>query len=106
MLWTGAAAAENAIIPLMTRRELLAGASAAPFVASAAASRPNFIVFVTDDHGFADLGCQGAQDLKSPNLDALAASGARFTNWYANAPVCAPSRGALMTGRYPQRNGV
>ena len=90
---------------MMTRRDLLAGA-AAPLVSSAAARRPNFIVFLTDDHGFADLGCQGAKDLKSPHLDALAASGARFTNWYANAPVCAPSRGSLMTGRYPQRNGV
>ncbi|MFB3829818.1 MAG: sulfatase-like hydrolase/transferase [Bryobacteraceae bacterium] len=87
----------------MTRREFMAGTAAA---AAAPARRPNFIVFLTDDHGSADLGCQGARDLKTPNIDALAASGARFTNWYSNAPVCAPARGALMTGRYPQRNGV
>ncbi len=74
--------------------------------AAAPARRPNFIVFLSDDHGSADLGCQGARDLKAPNIDALAASGARFTNWYSNAPVCAPARGALMSGRYPQRNGV
>lgn len=89
---------------MITRRDFMAASAAT--LAPAAARRPNFIVFLTDDHGYADLGCQGARDLKTPHLDALAASGTRFTNWYSNAPVCAPSRGALMTGRYPQRNGV
>ncbi len=94
---------------MLSRRHVLGSAAAltrAPFVHAAAPRRPNFLIFLTDDHGFADLGCQGAKDLKTPHIDALAASGARFTNWYANAPMCAPSRGALMTGRYPQRNGV
>ncbi|MGH9674572.1 MAG: sulfatase-like hydrolase/transferase [Bryobacteraceae bacterium] len=68
--------------------------------------RPNFIVICTDDQGGRDLGCFGATDLKTPHIDALAASGTRFTNWYSNAPVCAPSRAALMTGRYPVRAGV
>ncbi|MGC8794884.1 MAG: sulfatase-like hydrolase/transferase, partial [Bryobacteraceae bacterium] len=72
----------------------------------APAARPNFIVFLTDDHGYHDLGCQGAKDLKTPNLDGLAASGARFVNWYSNAPMCAPARAALLTGRYPIRAGV
>jgi len=61
---------------------------------------------MTDDQGSHDLGCYGAKDLKTPNIDGLAASGVRFTNWYSNAPVCAPSRAALMTGRYPIRAGV
>jgi arylsulfatase A-like enzyme len=90
-----------------TRREFLcAAAGSAAALAAAPGRRPNFIVFLTDDHGYADLGCQGAQDVKTPHIDALAASGARLTNWYSNAPVCAPSRAALMTGRYPQRAGV
>ncbi|HYW42602.1 MAG TPA: sulfatase-like hydrolase/transferase [Bryobacteraceae bacterium] len=70
------------------------------------ARRPNFIFFLADDLGCHDLGCWGATDLQSPNIDALASSGARFTNWYAAAPVCAPSRAGLLTGRYPIRAGV
>lgn len=67
---------------------------------------PNFIIFLTDDQGYGDLGCFGAHDLKTPNIDLLAAQGARLTNWYSNAPVCSPSRAALMTGRFPRRAGV
>ena len=89
----------------MTRRELLLAAAAAQSPSTPAA-RPNIVIIMTDDHGAHDLGCYGAQDLLTPHLDALAASGARFTNWYSNAPVCAPSRAALMTGRYPARAGV
>ena len=91
-----------------TRREFLLGAPAAALglQAQRAAARPYFIVLLTDDHGYHDLGCHGARDVKTPHLDALAASGARMTNWYSNAPVCAPSRAALLTGRYPQRAGV
>jgi arylsulfatase A-like enzyme len=71
-----------------------------------ASRKPNFIVFLADDLGCHDIGAWGATDLKTPNIDALAASGVRFTNWYAAAPVCAPSRAALLTGRYPIRAGV
>lgn len=67
---------------------------------------PNVIVIVADDLGCHDLGCYGAADLKTPHLDELAASGVRWTNWYSNAPVCAPSRGSILTGRYPQRHGI
>src|SRR5437762_2205872 len=93
---------------MLSRRELLSAAALSGVASSNAADsrRPNFIVFLADDLGCHDLGAWGAQDLKTPNIDALAASGARFTNWYAAAPVCAPSRSSVMTGRYPIRAGV
>ena len=69
-------------------------------------ARPNVVLFLADDLGCHDVGAWGATDLKTPNLDALAAGGTRFTNWYAAAPVCAPSRASLLTGRYPVRAGV
>ncbi|MCP4644763.1 MAG: sulfatase-like hydrolase/transferase [bacterium] len=68
--------------------------------------RPNFIVFLTDDQGYGDLSCMGAADFVTPNLDRVAESGVRFTNWYSNSPVCSPSRAALLTGRYPGNAGV
>jgi len=68
--------------------------------------QPNFIVFLTDDQGYADLSCMGAQDLRTPHLDGLAENGVRFTDWYSNAPVCSPSRASLLTGRYPGNAGV
>jgi arylsulfatase A-like enzyme len=69
-------------------------------------ARPNFIVFLTDDQGYADLSCMGATDFRTPHLDGLAAGGARFTDWYSNSPVCSPSRASLLTGRYPGNAGV
>lgn len=69
-------------------------------------NRPNFIVFLTDDQGYGDLSCMGATDFRTPHLDSLAASGARFTDWYSNSPVCSPSRASLLTGRYPGNAGV
>jgi arylsulfatase A-like enzyme len=81
-------------------------AAGAAFWQGRPARRPNFIVVLLDDLGSRDLGCQGAADVKTPHIDALAAGGARFTNWYSNAPVCAPARAALMSGRYPIRCGV
>ena len=68
--------------------------------------RPNVIVFLTDDQGYADLSCMGETDFCTPHLDRLAASGVRFTDWYSNSPVCSPSRAALLTGRYPGNAGV
>lgn len=68
------------------------------------ATRPNIIYIVSDDLGFADLGCYGGRDPGvSPNLDALAAGGLRLTEGYANSPVCSPTRFALMTMRYQYR---
>lgn len=71
-----------------------------------AGKRPNFIVIMTDDQGYGDLSCMGNTDFCTPNIDALAANGARFTNWYSNSPVCSPSRASLLTGRYPAHAGV
>lgn len=68
--------------------------------------QPNFIIFITDDQGYGDLSCMGATDFRTPHLDRLAASGVRFTSWYANSPVCSPSRASLLTGRYPGNAGV
>lgn len=68
--------------------------------------KPNFVVIVTDDQGIGDVGCYGHPEAKTPNLDRLAASGVRFTQWYANAPVCSASRTAIMTGKYPDRAGA
>jgi arylsulfatase A len=68
--------------------------------------RPNVIVIVTDDQGAGDAGCYGARDLETPAIDGLAACGIRFTQFYAGAPVCSPSRAALLTGRYPLNAGL
>lgn len=67
--------------------------------------RPNVVIVYTDDLGFGDLGCFGA-GYPTPNIDALADRGTRATNWYSNAPVCSPSRAALLTGRHPVSTGV
>ncbi|MCC6408328.1 MAG: sulfatase [Planctomycetes bacterium] len=68
--------------------------------------KPNVVLIVADDLGYADLGVQGARDVRTPNLDRLAAEGVRFTAGYVTAPLCAPSRAALLTGRYGQRFGL
>lgn len=79
-----------------------AGASAAP----AAARKPNFVIIFTDDQGFADLGCFGARQIKTPHIDRMAAEGRKFTDFHVSAPVCTPSRASLMTGCYAQRVGL
>ena len=92
----------------VSRRALLAGAAAAPLTAlpKTSAAKPNVIVILFDDLGLHDLGYLGANDLRTPNIDRLAAGGTVCRNWYSNAPVCAPARSALMTGRCPIRAGV
>lgn len=70
-------------------------------------SKPNIIVILTDDQGYADLGVHGSvSDIKTPNLDALANTGVRFTNGYITAPQCSPSRAGLITGKYQERFGM
>jgi len=72
-------------------------------MAAKVADRPNVLLIYTDDQGSVDANCYGAKDLITPHIDALADRGVRFTQFYAAASVCSPSRAALMTGRYPQR---
>jgi len=70
-----------------------------------AKKRPNIIVIVSDDMGYADIGCQGCKDIATPNIDSVAQKGVRFTNGYVSCPVCSPTRAGLATGRYQQRFG-
>lgn len=69
-------------------------------------SPPNIIIMFADDLGYADLGSFGNPYIRTPNLDQMAQEGQRWTDFYAAAPVCSPSRGALMTGQYPVRTGL
>jgi arylsulfatase A-like enzyme len=73
---------------------------------SHAADRPNIVLILTDDQGYGDLTAYGAKDMRTPNMDGIVARGMRFDNFYANSPVCSPSRAAIMTGRYPDRVGM
>ncbi len=68
--------------------------------------KPNFIIIFTDDQGYGDLGCFGAKHVRTPAIDRLAAEGSKLTSFYVAAPVCTPSRAALMTGCYPRRNDM
>jgi arylsulfatase A-like enzyme len=94
------------------RRNLLAAALVGAFAllgavapSHAADSRPNIVHIVADDLGWKDVGFNGCMDIKTPNLDALAAGGAKFTQFYVQ-PMCTPTRACLMTGRYPFRYGL
>lgn len=78
---------------------------ALPAQAGEAARRPNVLVILADDQGYADLGVQGCKDIPTPNIDSLARSGIRCTSGYVSGPYCSPTRAGLMTGRYQQRYG-
>ena len=69
------------------------------------AARPGIVLFLADDTGIEDLACYGAAGIKTPHIDGSARDGVRYTQFYANAPECTPSRTALLTGRYPHRAG-
>jgi len=73
--------------------------------AADASAKPNILVILVDDLGYADLGCQGSADVKTPHIDSLAANGVRCTAGYVTAPQCSPSRAGLLSGRYQQRFG-
>jgi arylsulfatase A-like enzyme len=81
---------------------LLAGCG----IALAAVQRPNIIIILADDQGYQDLGCYGSPKIKTPCLDQMADEGMRFTDFYAAASLCSPSRAGLLTGRYPTRVGI
>jgi arylsulfatase A-like enzyme len=87
----------------MNRRQFLGTAFAA--AAASAARRPNMLIILADDLGYADLGFQGCRDIPTPHLDALAKGGVRFTSGLVSHPFCSPTRAGLMTGRYQQRFG-
>jgi len=99
----------------MNRRQILqllawTGASTALAQAFSNANRmrpPNIVVILSDDVGYGDVGCYGASDVRTPNIDALAAAGIRFTNAHCDAATCTPSRYALLTGSYAwRRDGI
>ena len=96
------------------RRDFLKGSAAAlaaigilgEEALAAKRKSPNVILINADDLGYGDLGCYGSKTIRTPNLDALAQQGVRFTDFYSGASVCTPSRAALLTGRYPLRSGL
>lgn len=101
----------------MTRRQFLlrgalgAAALTLPFGLRTSAApvptgrKPNILVIVGDDMGYSDVGVHGCKDIPTPNIDALAAAGVRFTNGYVSGPYCSPTRAGLLSGRYQQRFG-
>jgi arylsulfatase A-like enzyme len=74
-------------------------------MASFAEGKPNIVIILADDLGYADLGCQGSKEVITPQIDLIAANGVRFTSGYVSAPQCCPSRAGLITGRYQNRFG-
>jgi arylsulfatase A-like enzyme len=91
----------------MNRRDFMrVSAGAALSVTGQAQSRkPNILLVIADDFGWADVGPQGNADIPTPNIDSIARTGVRFTNGYVSCPVCSPTRAGLITGRYQQRFG-
>ncbi len=100
----------------MTRRDFLkaagvgalaiaVGPSLPALAAEESTRKPNIVLIVADDLGYAELGVQGVKDIPTPNIDSIAKNGVRFTNGYVSCPVCSPTRAGLMTGRYQQRFG-
>jgi arylsulfatase A len=91
---------------ISTILSLAMASSLASAALAASASKPNFIVILADDLGYADLGCFGAVDMSTPHLDRMADQGMRLTNFHVSAPTCTASRASLMTGCYPVRVGM
>lgn len=75
-------------------------------ILAAADRKPNIVIIFTDDQGYADLGCFGAEGFETPNIDRMARHGRKFTNFHVAQPVCSASRAALLTGCYPNRIGI
>lgn len=95
------------MIPRICQRlAVLLVAAVSTFNVRAAQRPPNILLIVSDDQGYPDLGCIGAKPIRTPTLDRLAKEGVRATSFYVTWPACTPSRGSILTGRYPQRNGL
>jgi len=91
----------------MNRRQFIGSAVAgAAALRAAVPERPNVLFILADDLGYGDLSCYGRPDYKTPVLDKMCAEGLKFTDNYASAPVCTPTRTAFITGRYPQRLAI
>src|ERR1043166_4478133 len=75
-------------------------------IGEAASQPPNIVIILADDLGYGDLACYGHPTIRTPNLDRMAREGMKFTQFYSAAEVCTPSRGGLLTGRLPPRNGL
>jgi arylsulfatase A-like enzyme len=90
---------------MMTRRLFLGASALAPFRLAAQTRKPNILLIVADDLGYAGIGVQGLTDIPTPHIDSIARNGVRFTSGYVSCPVCSPTRAGLMTGRYQQRFG-
>jgi arylsulfatase A-like enzyme len=73
------------------------------FYSNSKVQKPNFIIFFTDDMGFADISCYGAKNVRTPNIDSISDNGVKMNCFYSSSPVCSPSRAGLLTGRYPLR---
>ncbi len=94
----------GALLTLFTPRPGVAGEQ--PRRPAGDVRPPNIVLIFADDLGYGDLHCYGAEKIRTPNLDRMAAEGAKLTQFYASAPVCTPSRAGLLTGRYPIRSGL
>src|SRR3989475_11998116 len=92
----------------MNRREFMSAALAAAALPQGPAlpPRPNVLFILSDDLGYGDLSCYGRPDYKTPVLDGMARDGLKFTDAYASAPVCTPTRTAFHSGRYPHRLAI
>ncbi len=84
---------------------LAVAALAATGLGAAQERRPNIVLFLSDDEGYGELGCQGNPEIPTPNIDSIAKNGIRFTQGYVSGPYCSPTRAGLMTGRYQTRYG-
>jgi len=92
---------KHLLLAVLTALVMCLSAGVAP--AGEPASRPNILFVLIDDMGYGDLSCFGGQRVETPAIDRLAGEGLRFTQFYANAPICSPSRVAFTTGQYPNR---
>lgn len=91
---------------MVTRISLFVALVLAFCCAPVHAAQPNIIFILADDMGYGDLSCMGAKDIQTPNIDRIATEGVKFTDFYANAPVCSPTRCGFITGRWQQRVGL
>jgi len=91
--------------PMSLQFLLVALSLTTAFASGSGATKPNIIIFLADDLGYSDVGFNGCEDIPTPHIDSIAKQGVRFTDGYANHPVCSPSRAGLLSGRYQHRFG-